>query len=93
LPVKLLHEQFGHEMMLLCGLATKKTAEFSDLTSSFLQIGGNDTQYDEFKPRTVWSLSNAFTSAFKDLDPIPQFRRQPSWAVFSKPVSSRASDD
>jgi hypothetical protein len=34
----------------------------------------NDTQYDEFKPRTVWSLSNAFTSAFKDLDPIPQFR-------------------
>src|SRR5215469_13501522 len=24
-------------------------------------------------PRTIWSLSNAFTSAFKDLDP-PQFR-------------------
>ena len=33
-----------------------------------------DPQYDDFKPRTVWSLSNAFTSAFKDLDPIPQFR-------------------
>ena len=33
-----------------------------------------DPQYDEFKPRTVWSLSNAFTSAFKELDPIPQFR-------------------
>ena len=31
-----------------------------------------EPQYDEFKPRTVWSLSNA--SAFKDLDPIPQFR-------------------
>ena len=31
-------------------------------------------QYPEFEPRTVWSLSNAFTSAFKDLDPIPQFR-------------------
>jgi hypothetical protein len=30
-------------------------------------------QYDEFKARTVWSLSNAFTSAFKDPDPIPQF--------------------
>ena len=41
---------------------------------SLLQIGGNEPQYDEFKPRTVWSLSNAFTSAFKDLDPIPQFR-------------------
>ena len=33
-----------------------------------------DPQYDDFKPRTVWSLSNAFTSVFKDLDPIPQFR-------------------
>jgi len=31
-------------------------------------------QYEEFQPRTMWSLSNAFTSAFKQLDPIPQFR-------------------
>jgi hypothetical protein len=31
-------------------------------------------KYEEFQPRTVWSLSNAFTSAFKELDPIPQFR-------------------
>jgi hypothetical protein len=23
---------------------------------------------------TIWSLSNAFTSAFKELDPIPQFK-------------------
>jgi hypothetical protein len=30
--------------------------------------------HDEFAPRTMWSLSNAFTSAFKELDPIPQFR-------------------
>ena len=60
-------------MMLLCGLATENMPVFSELTSRFL-IGGNDPQYDEFKPRTVWSLSNAFTSAFKDLDPIPQFR-------------------
>jgi hypothetical protein len=29
---------------------------------------------EEFGPRTVWSLGNAFTSAFKELDPIPQFR-------------------
>jgi hypothetical protein len=29
---------------------------------------------EEFAPRTLWSLSNAFTSAFKDLDPIPQFK-------------------
>ena len=29
---------------------------------------------EEFAPRTMWSLSNAFTSAFKDLDGIAQFR-------------------
>ena len=29
---------------------------------------------EEFRPRTIWSLSNAFTSAFKELDPIPQFK-------------------
>ena len=61
-------------MMLLYGLATKNSPVFSELNTPFLQIGGNDPRYDEFKPRTVWSLSNAFTSAFKDLDPIPQFR-------------------
>jgi len=33
-----------------------------------------EPQYDEFSPRTMWSLSNAFTSAFKGLDPIPQFK-------------------
>jgi hypothetical protein len=31
-------------------------------------------KYEEFRPRTIWSLSNAFTSAFKELDPIPQFK-------------------
>lgn len=30
--------------------------------------------FEEFAPRTMWSLSNAFTSAFKSLDPIPQFK-------------------
>jgi hypothetical protein len=33
-----------------------------------------DPQYPEFAPRTFWSLSNAFTSAFKLLDPVPQFK-------------------
>ena len=33
-----------------------------------------EPRYDEFRPRTMWSLSNAFTSAFKELDPIPQFK-------------------
>src|ERR1700674_3633184 len=31
-------------------------------------------QFEEFAPRTQWSLANAFTSAFKELDPIPQFK-------------------
>lgn len=50
------------------------------------QTGGSETSgsnsartyfeptYEEFRPRTIWSLSNAFTSAFKELDPIPQFK-------------------
>ncbi len=33
-----------------------------------------EPKYEEFQPRTIWSLSNAFTSAFKELEPIPQFR-------------------
>ena len=31
-------------------------------------------KFDEFAPRTMWSLENAFTSALKTLDPIPQFK-------------------
>ena len=27
-----------------------------------------EPKYEEFRPRTIWSLSNAFTSAFKDLE-------------------------
>jgi hypothetical protein len=33
-----------------------------------------EPQYQEFSARTMWSLSNAFTSAFKRLDPLPQFK-------------------
>jgi hypothetical protein len=33
-----------------------------------------EPKYEEFRARTIWTLSNAFTSAFKELDPIPQFR-------------------
>jgi hypothetical protein len=39
-------------------------------------------QIAEFAPRTTWSLSNAFTSVFKDLDPIPQFRATAKLASF-----------
>jgi hypothetical protein len=61
-------------MMLLCGVATKNEAIVSEAPSSLLQIGGNAPQHEDFQPRTMWSLSNAFTSAFKELDPIPQFK-------------------
>jgi hypothetical protein len=33
-----------------------------------------EPKYEEFRPRTMWSLWNAFTSALKELDPIPQFK-------------------
>ncbi len=33
-----------------------------------------ESKYEEFRSRTIWSLSNAFTSAFKELEPIPQFK-------------------
>ena len=39
-------------------------------------------QYEEFSPRTMWSLSNAFTSAFKELDPVPQFKATAKLGTF-----------
>jgi hypothetical protein len=33
-----------------------------------------EPRYEESELRTIWSLSNAFTSAFKELEPIPQFK-------------------
>jgi hypothetical protein len=33
-----------------------------------------EPKYEQFRPRTIWSLSNAFTSSFKELEPIPQFK-------------------
>lgn len=38
--------------------------------------------YPEFEPRNLWSLQNAFTSAFKVLDPLPQFRATASLGEF-----------
>jgi len=45
-------------------------------------------QYDEFRERTFWSLSNAFTSAFKELDPIPQFKATAKLGEFLTAVRS-----
>ena len=42
--------------------------------------------YGEFQPRTMWSLSNAFTSAFKELEPIPQYKATAILAGFLQAV-------
>ena len=36
----------------------------------------------EFAPRTMWSLSNAFTSALKSLAPIPFFQATAKLGIF-----------
>jgi hypothetical protein len=41
-----------------------------------------DPRFDDFRPRTMWSLSNAFTSAFKELEPIPAYRATAKLAGF-----------
>jgi hypothetical protein len=45
---------------------------------------------EEFQPRTMWSLSNAFTSAFKELDPIPQFKATAKLGTFLETVPACA---
>jgi hypothetical protein len=47
-------------------------------------------QHEEFQPRTMWSLSNAFTSAFKELDPIPQFKATARLGEFLEAEFSRS---
>ena len=39
-------------------------------------------EHEEFQSRTLWSLSNAFTTAFKQLEPIPQFKATAKLAGF-----------
>jgi len=39
-------------------------------------------QYEEFRPKTLWSLSNAFTTAFKRLAPMKQYQATAKLAGF-----------
>lgn len=41
-----------------------------------------EPSYPEFAPRTAYSLQNAFTSAFKVLDPIPMYKATASLGEF-----------
>ncbi len=47
-----------------------------------------EPEHDEFQPRTMWSLQNAFTSAFKELGPIPQMKVTAKLAQFLERFSS-----
>ena len=49
-----------------------------------------EPKYEEFRSRTIWSLSNAFTSAFKELEPIPQFKATAKLGEF---LETRAGRD
>jgi len=49
-----------------------------------------EPKYEEVRSRTIWSLSNAFTSAFKELDPIPQFRATAKLGEFLEARLSKA---
>ena len=50
-----------------------------------------EPKYEEFRSRTIWSLSNAFTSAFKELDPIPQFKATAKLGEFLEARFSQSS--
>ena len=41
-----------------------------------------EPQYEDFAPRTMFSLSNAFTTAFKELEPIPYFKATAKLGAF-----------
>jgi hypothetical protein len=46
--------------------------------------------YDEFKPQTAWSLSNAFTTAFKQLAPVRQYELTAKLGKFLQPYAQIA---
>ncbi len=45
-----------------------------------------DPQHEEFAPGTMWSVSNVFTSVFKELEAIPQFRATARLGAFLESV-------
>ena len=42
--------------------------------------------HEEFQPRTMWSLPNAFTSAFNELEPIPRYKATAKLVAFLQAV-------
>jgi hypothetical protein len=50
-----------------------------------------EPKYEEFRSRTMWSLSNAVTSAFTEQDPIPQFKATAKLGEFLEARFSESS--
>jgi hypothetical protein len=46
-----------------------------------------EPKHEEFKPRSVWSLSNAFTTSFKELKPVRQFEMTARLGKYLQPHS------
>lgn len=44
-------------------------------------------QHKEFRPRTLWTLENAFTSAFKQLKPVPQYNATARFGKFISEIT------
>ena len=49
-----------------------------------------EPKYEEFRSPTFWSLSNAFASAVKELESIPQFRATAKLGEFLETRSSQS---
>jgi hypothetical protein len=41
--------------------------------------------HEEFKAKTIWSLENAFTTAFKELKPVKQYEATAKLGKFLEP--------
>jgi hypothetical protein len=52
-----------------------------------------EPQYKAFYPRNIWSLSNAFTSAFKKLVPIKQFEFTAKFGAFLGEAQERLQNE
>ncbi len=49
-------------------------------------------EHEAFQERNLWSLSNAFTSAFKKLNPLAQFSATAKLGSFLEPVARKATE-
>lgn len=52
-----------------------------------------EPKYEAFEARTLWSLSNAFTSAFKELNPLKHFEMTARLGAFLSNVQNALIED